>query len=261
MEKKVFLTKSLLLTGIIAFLWYLYILFFCDLKDSNLYWLLAACVTALLFPVSLLYKKGLSSDDIKKGVLILLTSLLLNIAFVYFGVHHHKNFIDNLFYELTCEAFRWIYLALLIFAGISSAYRKKLGVWVTSIILGIVMPAILTAIFYTILILIGILYFVAYLLGPKDSSSSSISQRNLSSSFPDANNTSPRHVPDNTSYYTFFIAWSDGIHAPYTCTEKYPKDVSASRVASDLKKKFGVNARLLDYHIWDPNHDSALNYR
>jgi hypothetical protein len=58
----------------------------------------------------------------------------------------------------------------------------------------------------------------------------------------------------------FFIVWSDGVHAPYSCFEKYPKDVSAAKVASDLKKKFGSTAQLIDFHIHYPLHDSVLDY-
>ena len=99
------------------------------------------------------------------------------------------------------------------------------------------------------------------IFGSKGSSSSlSSSANNLSSDPPDSSNSSPSNGADNTSYYTFFIVWNDGVHAPYSCYERYPRDVSAAKVASDLKKKFGPRAQLVDFHINDPSHDSVLNY-
>jgi hypothetical protein len=148
---------------------------------------------------------------------------------------------------------------MLVIACICVVAKNRIGVWLTAILLGIIAPAIIAAVIYIILLVVAIIFVL--LFGSKGSSSSlSSSSMSFSSDTSDSSNSSPSNRSDNTPLYSFFVVWSDGVHAPYSCIEKYPIDVSAAKVASDLKKKFGGNAQLIDFHIHDPNHDSVLNY-
>ena len=259
MKKNSWIVNGLSGLGLLCFIWFLYLMFFGSIKDDNIILFLITCVGVLLFPISVLYKNGIETVEIKKGVIIAVCSLLVNIILIFFTSHKGTDFIDKLFLTLTSEPYRWLYLIMLVIAGVCVIAKNKIGVWLTAILLGIIAPAIIAAVLYVILLVIAIIFVL--LFGSKGSSSSlSSSANNLSSDPPDSSNSSPSNGADNTSYYTFFIVWNDGVHAPYSCYERYPRDVSASKVASDLKKKFGARAQLIDFHINDPSHDSVLNY-
>lgn len=253
-----FLFKGLLTTGGLCFVWYSYLMFFTELNNDSIILLLMACVGALLFPLCMIYKSGISLDELKKGVVVVVCSLLINIIVIIFVGNKGSDFIDKIIIVLSSEPYRWLYLFMLVVTSVCVIAKNKLSIWLTSVLLGILAPAIIAFVLYLILLVIAVI--IVFLFGGSKGSSS-LSSNTIPSGKSDKNDQSSTNRPNNTSYYTFFIAWSDGVHAPYTCTEKYPKDVSATRVASDLKKKFGSTAELIDFHIWDPAHDSALNYR
>jgi len=242
--------------GVLCFIWYLYLMFFDDNKGDDIA-ILVACVGAVLFPTCKIYKNGIESADITKGIIVAVFSLLINIVVILLIGPKGKDFIEKIFLTLASEPYHWLYLIMLLVSGISVVKKNKIGFWLTSILLGIIAPAIIVAIVYAILVVIAIIFLLLF-GGSKGSSASRIYSSNTQRS--SNNNSSPPRRSDDTTYYSFFIVWSDGVHAPYSCFEKYPKDVSAAKVASDLKKKFGSTAQLIDFHIHDPLHDSVLDY-
>ena len=204
--------------GLLCFVWYLYLMFFDDNKGDDIA-ILVACVGAFLFPTCMIFKNGLESADMKKGIIVAVCSLLINIVVILIIGHKGKDFVEKIYLTLASEPYHWLYLIMLLISGISVVKKNTIGFWLTAILLGIIAPAIIAAIVFAILVVLAILLFG----DSKGPSSSRIYSSNTQSS---NNNPSPSRKSDDTTYYSFFVVWRDGVHAPYSFIWKYPKDVS-----------------------------------
>jgi glucan phosphoethanolaminetransferase (alkaline phosphatase superfamily) len=184
MKKNSWIVNGLSGLGLLCFIWFLYLMFFGSIKDDNIILFLITCVGVLLFPISALYKNGIETVEIKKGVIIAVCSLLVIIILIFFTGRKGSDYIDKLFITLVSEPYRWLYLIMLVIACICVVAKNRIGVWLTAILLGIIAPAIIAAVLYVILFVIAIIFVL--LFGSKGSNSwSSI----LSS--PSTSNTNP----------------------------------------------------------------------
>lgn len=249
MNNRGFIVNLLFGLGLLCFIWFLYLMFFCNIKGDNHILFLITCVGALLFPICVIYKNGIETVEIKKSIIIAVCSLLVNIILIFFTSHKGTDFIDKLFLTLTSEPYRWLYLIMLVIACICVVAKNRIGVWLTAILLGIIAPAIIAAVLYVILFVIAIIFVL--LFGSKGSSSSlSSSSKNLSSST--SNNTSPQksNEPaqtkgiDNRRYASLIIEYARDEDAArnaigfYKAIETLPLDFTYDQISRYLQKKY-----------------------
>lgn len=142
----------------------------------------------------MIYKNGIESADIKKGIIVAVCSLLINIVVILLIGPNGKDFIEKIFLTLASEPYHWLYLIMLLISGISVVKKNEISFWLTSILLGIIAPAIIAAIVYAIFVVIAIIFLLLF-GGSKGSSASRFYSSNTQSS---NNNSSPSRRSDDT---------------------------------------------------------------
>lgn len=243
MKNKSCILNSLIGIGIFCFVWYLFLMFFSDLKGDSLIGLITVCVGALLFPMCMIYKNGITKVEIKKGTIVAICSLFANLIIIYFAGHKNSNFIDIIINVLSSEPYRWIYLISLVVTGICVTIKNSVGLWLTAILLGILAPAIIIAVFYIVMLVIALIFVLVF--GSRDSSSGSFARNKdfSSNTSSGAQNTSKR-VSDSRRYARLKIEYATDEDAArnavgfYKAIEALPLDFTNNQISRFLNKKY-----------------------
>ena len=158
--------------GFLGLLAYGYLLIFSNLSTEDMKYSVMVCSIAALLPFAVTIRK--MSDDFSSGIF---WGVAVGVAALVFFVDYSMmnttddSIIFDLYAVISSESFRWLYLILIIIATISPFIWAKGASWILAIVVGVLIPVILSTILFLLAIVLGC-YLLSSLFGSKGSSSS-----------------------------------------------------------------------------------------
>ena len=248
------------LIGVMGVILYGYLIFICNIPEDYQKYTVLASAVGLLYPVV-----SLSDNEflVGKGYMAFAIGFVGTCAIFIVGYTSKDNTDAGVVWDflvaITSEAFRYLYFFLLIIANVFSLMSKKISMWLSSFIIGFMMPVLILVL---IILVIGVSILGAT---SKSKGSSNLSWSSIFSNTSDGENNKREDVKISNSnnlpqsselIYTFNIEYdySNGSRKgldpiSYNQRISLPRNASLSDISKALKRMHGPNATVLRYTI------------
>ena len=240
------------LLGVAGLILYGYLIFLADVSAEYQKYTVIVASLGVLYPlISLIDNEHLTGNAWKAIGIGSLGACLILLAGYGAKVNTNDGLGWDFFNAISTEHFRMFYLIILVIANVVPLISKKFSVWVSSLIIGLMIPVIIASLIALAIVAIGLAILNA--AGKSNNSSNSWSSL-LTNSSGSSNKGSGANKNsfiqtkgnDNRRYAYLIIRYARSVDESrntdslYKASEALPLDFTFDQISTYLKKKYGL---------------------
>ena len=239
--------KIVSLIGSAIFLLFAYLLLVSNVSDGYLKYILLLSPSGLFYPIAALWEDGSLQNKKWRVIIIAFLSMLFFYADACSTITETGNgLLYDLYMTISTQMYQVCLLFFMLVANVCTLISKKVSLWITPIVLGIMLPIALATIVAIVAIIIGLFMMGSSSKRTNDNSTSSVGEQDQVNSNSSSTNKSrtynQNYTEDKTRYYKYRITWSESeyVHKGFENVNKeiLPENVSIDYIKKYLFKKY-----------------------